>query len=220
MKNISPETIKVVAFDAFDTIVEYDKDPSSRGKGAYGLLFKNLNLIHEDAKKRNRYAMTQDIWFYDIAELVTQTYGNLTADDITSIYNTLQKELDSMRLYNDTLSSTQVLQSKWYKIALISNLAKPYWEKLNTLLPTIDMKWYSYEIWYQKPDKEIFDHIADTIWVQLHQILMIWNHGKHDFSAPKTHWLQSLLLDRNEKEIMIPDDDKIISLSELQDILI
>lgn len=219
MKNISPERVKVVAFDAFDTTVLYDKNPSTKGKWAYGLLFKNVDITHEEAKKRNRFAMTQNIDFFDLAELVKQTYDNISHDDIINIYSILQQELSTMRQYPDTTSSIQALQNKWYKIALISNLWKAYWEKLDTILPPIDMKWYSYEIWYQKPDKEIFQYIADAMWVQLVDILMIGNHGKHDFSAPISHWMQSLLLDRKDSEICTPDNDKIQSLSELKQIL-
>ncbi len=219
MKNIFPDKVKVVAFDAFDTTVVYKKDPSTKWKWAYGLLFNNTDIAHDEARKRNRYAMTQNISFFDLAELVKQTYDNISHDDITSIYNTLQQELSTMKLYPDTTPTIQALQNKWYKIALISNLWKAYWEKLDTMLPPLDMKWYSYEIWYQKPDKEIFQYIADTMWVQLSEILMIGNHGKHDFSAPIWHWMQSLLLDRKDNEITIPEKDKIQSLSELQHIL-
>ena len=219
MKNIALKKVKVVAFDAFDTTVVYDKDPSTKWKWAYNLLFKNIDITREEAKKRNRYAMTNNISYFDLAELVRHTYNNISIDDITVIYNILQQELNTMRLYEDTVSSIQALQSKWYKIALISNLWKAYWEKLDTILPPVDMKWYSYEIWHQKPDKEMFQYIANTMWVQLSDILMIGNHGKHDFSAPISYWMQWLLLDRKNHEIDIPEIYKVQSLSELQHIL-
>lgn len=41
-KSVDTSAIKLVAFDAFDTIVHFKKDPSSHNMGAYSLLLQDL----------------------------------------------------------------------------------------------------------------------------------------------------------------------------------
>lgn len=53
---------------------------------------------------------------------------------LDEINDDLQFELNTIELYKDTISTLQNLKNKGFKIALCSNLAMPYGDKLKTLL--------------------------------------------------------------------------------------
>lgn len=163
--------------------------------------------------------MTLDIPFHEFAENIAAIYNHLTPTDIATIYQKLQHELTTIQHFPDTLQTIQALHNKWYKTALISNLAQAYWEALRPLLPPLDTIAYSYQLGHKKPDKAIFEYVANQNKIALHEILMVWNHPLHDFAAPQKHWTQSLLLDRNNIERTIPNNEKIHTLDELIDIL-
>ena len=218
-KSINTSTIKLVAFDAFDTIVHYKKDPASHNMWAYSLLLQDLWLSTVDRKNRHTEAMIRDISFHTFAQNITAIYNHLTPVDIATIYEKLQNELSTITQFPDTNPTIESLLTKNYETALISNLAQPYWEALTPLLPQIDTVAYSYKIGYKKPDKAIFEHIAKQHKIALHEILMVGNHPLHDFAAPKSYGIQALLLDRNNTECTIPAEQKIQTLTELVDIL-
>lgn len=62
-------------------------------------------------------------------------WSRLTRQLLKDINNSIDLELSTIELYEDTVSILQISKEKGFKIALCSNLARPYGEQLRKLLP-------------------------------------------------------------------------------------
>ena len=79
---------------------------------------------------------------------------------LKEINEDLMYDLKSIELYEDTLSTLQTLKKYGFQIALCSNLAMPYGERLKTIFPSIfDAVFLSYEVGAIKPDQQIYEVI-------------------------------------------------------------
>lgn len=219
---------KVIAFDAFETIVHFTPTANTHGVGAYHTLFRAGNMPANERNQRRNLAMTKNETREDICTYVSNAFTKIETVRLQELRELLDNELASMQFYNDTIPTLLKLAARGYPLSIASNLAQPYGVELRnmihqdaTLRHIIDQQRsaFSYEVWSTKPDKPLFQHIADAHGVDLIDILMIGNHPTNDVLGPREHWLQSILLDRKDIYKNWGTDNKIRTLSELLDIL-
>lgn len=148
-------------------------------------------------------------------------YKNISLKEIKTMQQLLKDECNSIRFYEDTDRTIAKLKSLGYKVWMISNLAKPYGEAMRPLLSNFDTVVYSYEVWYEKPEKEIFTYAAEKIWVPLEECIMIGNHNVNDVSAPISYGMKWVLVSRNHNKNLdtILPYPNISTLDELEWIL-
>ena len=89
----------------------------------------------------------------------------------------LEKELDSMKLRADTADFFKQAKDIGLDTAIISNLTQAYGKRLLSLLDDakvpVDHIAFSYQVGAKKPERKIFQHIADAAKVEITEILMI-----------------------------------------------
>lgn len=118
-------------------------------------------------------------------------------------------------IYDDALEAIKYLQSKWYDIAVMSNLSKAYGEPLkNKKLfrhNPFKYKFLSYKIWHMKPDDEMFEYAHKMSWVDYDDMIMIGDSLKHDIEWAWKFWIKSIYVVRPQKQEsdeQKPDENK------------
>ncbi len=137
---------------------------------------------------------------------------------LNDFYKNLRNEIDSVSLFPEVTSVLSELKNRGYKIAAISNLAQPYIEPLNILLPHVfHYEVLSCEVWLIKPDKKIFDCLKNISWYHEDQILMVGDSFSSDVQWAKGAGIAPVHLNRNSEWIKYCD--AYISISTLQQLL-
>ncbi len=110
-------------------------------------------------------------------------------------------DLKSIELYEDTLSTLQTLKKYGFQIALCSNLAMPYGERLKTIFPSIfDAVFLSYEVGAIKPDQQIYEVIKAHFSCEMTEILFIGDHPILDFEKPISLGMSARLIERHSEQ--------------------
>lgn len=203
---------KLIAFDLYDTCIHHEKNLSD-----YKKIFSH-KWISQDTIK--------NIW-----DILQKTPKNIEDVDfwlpqylIDEINNLTQKNIATTVLYPDTIPTLEYLKSKWYKIAVISNLAQKYEIPLRSLF----LKWIfdyealSFNVGEIKPNPWIFENIKNKSWIDFKDMIMIWDKLDMDVRWAKNVWIDGIQIDRTMKEkwpIYKEDYVKISTLSELKKIL-
>lgn len=203
---------KLIAFDLYDTCIHHEKNLSD-----YKKIFSHENI--------------SDITIKNIRDILQKTPINIEDANfsipknlIDEINNLTQKNIATTVLYPDTIPTLNYLKSKWYKLAVISNLAKKYERPLRELFPKwiFDYEALSFNIWDIKPNPWIFESIRDQSGVDFNDMIMIWDKLDIDVWWAKNVWIDGIQIDRTMKEkwpIYKEDYIKISTLSELKKIL-
>ncbi len=92
----------------------------------------------------------------NLAELAKRLAVNIPDQFLQELEHDLDKELRSIRLYEDTLSTLEELKKLGFRLALCSNLAMPY-GKIVSLISylLLDAYAWSYEVGAIKPESKI-----------------------------------------------------------------
>nr|WP_229224114.1 HAD-IA family hydrolase [Duganella sp. SG902] len=154
---------------------------------------------------------------WDLHE-AAQFFGiELTGAELDELEQDLETELDSITLYADVVPTIRALQRRGIKVALCSNLAKPYAAPITRLLPMpLDAYAWSFEHQAIKPDRNFYERVCEKLMCSPNQVLMIGDTPIADVSGPREVGMQSLLLDR---KALTDSKDKIHSLTGLLDAL-
>lgn len=137
---------KVIVFDTFGTLVKIGESRSP-----YRKLMKWL-------KENGRKPTMQDANIIvsnavDIKQLAKLFVHVIPAQLLNEINADLQFELNTIELYEDTITMLQNLKDYGFKIALCSNLTMPYGDQLKRVLPNLfDAVILSYEVGTIKPE--------------------------------------------------------------------
>lgn len=137
---------KVIVFDAFGTLVKIGNSRSPYLK----LMKWQKQSGRKPTSKDANIIMSTNANLSQISNL----FGNEIPVNLLAELNAdLTLDLDSIELYSDTVVVLQTLKNRGFKLALCSNLAMPYGEKLKKILPDLfDELILSYEIGSIKPD--------------------------------------------------------------------
>lgn len=203
---------KVICFDLYGTLIYY---PHS-----YERLKDCLKIIWiKPLQKLGYIAQTQNI---DIESANKKVKGfKMPHKVIKKLVEHTADNVKSTLIYPNTLEVLEKLKEKWYKLAIISNLSKEYEEPLRNLIPKwlIDYESLSFNVWYVKPNSQIFEKIKDDSWVDFWDMLMIWDSMKLDIDWAKNVWMDSILLDRKENGIKYNEKKDLIVIHTLEDLL-
>lgn len=98
----------------------------------------------------------------------------------------------------------QILKEHGYKIALCSNLAKPYGEQLKKILPNLfDVVVFSYEVGAIKPEQEIYGVIQSFFCCEFSEMLFIGDHPVLDVETPISLGMSARLIERDKGQKLL-----------------
>ena len=185
---------RVIVFDAFGTLVKM-----SKGRLPY---LKLMKWFKDHGRKSTAHdakiIQTNSLKISELAVLLGKEIPDQLADELN---HDLQLDLNSIELYEDVISTLQDLKDQGFQIALCSNLAMPYGERLKQLLPSIfDAVLFSYEVATIKPEPMIYHIIGERFSCQMSDILFIGDHPILDVEVPISLGMQARLIDRNKNQ--------------------
>ncbi|OTG96022.1 hydrolase [Acinetobacter sp. ANC 4654] len=185
---------KVIVFDAFGTLVQI-----GQSKSPYRKLMKWLKEGgRKPSLKDANIIMSNDV---DIEQLAKLFGKEIPKQLFQEIEEDIDFELNTIELYKDTIPTLQKLKSLGFKLALCSNLAKPYGEKLKAILPsTFDAVFLSYEVGAIKPEKHIYEAILKQFSCQMCDVLFVGDHPILDVEVPISLGMSARLIERNKKQ--------------------
>jgi HAD superfamily hydrolase (TIGR01549 family) len=108
----------------------------------------------------------------------------------------LRLELDALALFPEVLTVLRVLKERKVRVAVCSNLAKPYGAAVRSLLPQVECFVFSYEVGFAKPESEIYQALCCALAIQPPKVLVIGDSPRCDVDGPAGFGMQSALLDR------------------------
>lgn len=114
--------------------------------------------------------------------------GRLEAD--------LHDELASIEAYPDGLATVAGLQAAGIKVAVCSNLAKPYASAIERLYPTLDGYSFSFAVGVIKPSSKIYSHATHSVQALPHETWMIGDSKLCDCDGPARVGIRGFFLDR------------------------
>ncbi len=196
------QDIDAVAFDAYGTLCRV-----TRPHNPLRLLFQRLGLA---GRELGHEVMTLNL---DLPELARR-YSPSRMIELDDLQRLLRDELDSVRLYPETAEVLQNLRRKGYRLAVISNLAKPYAEPVKRLLEQyIDEFVWSFEAASAKPDRAIFATLCRRLRCLPMRVLMVGDSWEADMMGASQFGMPSVLIDRQQEND--PDLGGISTLLEL-----
>lgn len=140
----------------------------------------------------------------DIEQLALLFDKVISAELLKEINSDLEFELNSIELYEDTISTLKNLKELGFKIALCSNLAMPYGERLRVLLPILfDLVVFSYEVGSIKPEQQIYEVIQSHFACEMADMLFIGDHPLLDVETPISLGMAAMLIERNKNQKLI-----------------
>lgn len=202
------ENKELIALDLYDTCIHHPHKSSEfknilRSWVSEKTIFELRNLL------QTKPINIEDAWF-DIPDAV-----------ISQINQYTQENIKSTILFPDTLSTLRYLKDKWYKLALISNLAQRYEEPLRNLIPngTFDYEALSFNVWDVKPNPWIFEYVKNQSWIDFPNMVMIWDKVDIDVRWAQNVWIDAIQVDRRMKWENIKYEKDYIKISTLSDLL-
>ena len=113
----------------------------------------------------------------------------------------------------------ETLKNRWYKIAVVSNLAQKYEKPLRDLFPQgiFDYEALSFKVWELKPNPWIFEYLKDISWVDFKNMVMVWDKVDMDIKWAQNVGMNWIQVDRKMNWIHYGEDFiKISTLSDLK----
>lgn len=188
--NTSPA---LVVFDLYGTLVRF---------GVMHHPFRKILLwAREQGRKPQaddaRHIMTEN---KECEELLAELGIFPPATMLAQLHREIQEELGSLTLFDDVLPTLSALLNTGTRLAICSNLAKPYGAVIDNLLPQhVDLiRCLSYEVGAIKPEQEIYDWIVRKSGVPAKQTLFVGDTRLADYEGPLKYGFRALHLVRNQ----------------------
>lgn len=121
---------------------------------------------------------------------------NIPEQLLQELAHDLDEEIQSIILYEDTLSTLEELKKLGFRLALCSNLAMPYGKVVSSFLPSLDAYAWSYEVGAIKPESQIYQYLIDKLQCHAKDILFIGDTILADYSGPNEFGMSARLIDR------------------------
>lgn len=179
----------VIIFDVFGTLVKIGERRSPYRKLMKWLKENGRQPKPDDAK----FIMSQNLSFTELVKLLGI---NIPDQLLQELEQDLNDELQSIVLYEDTLSTLKELKELGFRLALCSNLAMPYGKVVSSLLPNIDTYAWSYEVGAIKPESQIYQYLIDQLECRAKDVLFIGDTPLADYSGPNEFGMSARLIDR------------------------
>ena len=179
----------VIIFDVFGTLVKIGERRSPYRKLIKWLKENERQPKPDDAK----FIMSQNLSFTELVKLLGI---NIPDQLLQELEHDLNDELQSIVLYEDTLSTLEELKELGFRLALCSNLAMSYGKVVSSLLPNIDTYAWSYEVGAIKPESQIYQYLIDQLECRAKDVLFIGDTPLADYSGPNEFGMSARLIDR------------------------
>jgi HAD superfamily hydrolase (TIGR01549 family) len=115
------------------------------------------------------------------------------------IEDILSSEVDSIRPFGDGVDAVALLQQHGIRVAVCSNLAKPYGEAVKRCFPQLDAYLLSYEVGTTKPDPRIYQACCLALEAIRLDTAMIGDSLACDKAGPSEFGMTGFYLDRSLK---------------------
>lgn len=199
--------IDVVIFDLFGTLVNF------------GIQHHPYRQLLKWAREHGRKPLSNDARTImtingDIQQVANQLGINPPDGLIRKLTDDIEDELASLTLFDDVLPMLDEFQQRGIKLAICSNLAKPYGAIIERLLMQYPLeKILSYECGSIKPEPEIYRCITNAMKVTPSQCVFIGDTHLADVWGPQQIGMKGIHLSRTDKI----SQNSISSLSEIFD---
>lgn len=200
---------KLIAFDLYDTCIHHPKNLSN-----YRKIFEDSDIsketIHELRDILQKTPINIEDANFDIPQKVISDINDLT-----------KKNIEWTIVYPDTIKTLETLKNRWYKIAVVSNLAQKYEKPLRDLFPQgiFDYEALSFKVWELKPNPWIFEYLKNTSWIDFKDMVMVWDKLDMDVAWAQNVWMDAIQIDRAMKWWNIKYEKDYIKISTLSDLL-
>lgn len=190
--------ITAVIFDAFGTTVHI-----TRPTHPYRQLLRE-GRPHGRVPKVDdfRMLMTNEL---SIGEAACILGIKLTPARLHLLEQAMKEEVASIRAYPDALEAIAILHAAGVKVAICSNLAKPYGMAIKQILPDLDGYGFSYQAGVMKPDPIIYRETCNLLGVQpgnefggQGRVVMIGDSPRCDRDGPRQVGISGFLLSRGQ----------------------
>lgn len=202
--------IKGVVFDVYGTIAEI-RDQQRPFKQLFNLIRDASVTLPDDYAER---LMSRSLDLQQAAQLFNVA---IAPEVLDSLNQALERELQSIALFSDTVPALTQLKEAGFKLGLCSNLAMPYAQPIEQLLPFgLDAYGWSFEVGTVKPDPAIYHNVCQQLGLQPEEVLMVGDTLEADVLGPRSIGMQSVQIVRN---LAKPCDGGLRSLTELAELL-
>ena len=193
---MSKRPYKAVAFDVFGTLIEIKNSQSPYKKMMKWLKQQGRKPQPNDAAM----IMSLDGNF----ETIASYFGyQLPAPLLAEMNNDLQHDLKYMRAFDDSIPMLLELKKLGYKLAVCSNAATPYGERVQHLLPPLDAYAWSFKVGANKPDPTIYRYFLNQLKCQPNEVLFIGDTQLADVDGPKKLGMSAQIIHRKNGESLL-----------------
>lgn len=231
--------VKTVLFDVYGTLATWYPDRyviHSRAASQFGIevtkkgidagyAVAEAYMTHENTKTPIRkMTMTErDQFFAKFEQLILQGCGvDVDLELADRIWQAVAAQEYEMVLYKDVLSNLDDLRASGYIVGIVSNVPSGGSELSDQLglSSSIDFAVTSSEVGCEKPDPRIFaEALRRANDTSPNAALMVGDQLESDINGAIGAGIQPVLLDRNNNHPDFVDHPRIISLTELQNLL-
>ncbi|MBU3847071.1 MAG: HAD-IA family hydrolase [Candidatus Acinetobacter avistercoris] len=187
---------KAVVFDVFGTLIEIQNSQSPYKKMMKWLKQQGRKPQPNDAAM----IMSLDGNF----ETLASYFGyQLPSTLLEEMNNALQHDLKHMRAFDDSIPMLLELRKLGYKLAVCSNAATPYGERVQHLLPPLDAYAWSFKVGANKPDPTIYRYFLNQLKCQPNEVLFIGDTQLADVDGPKKLGMSAQIIHRKNGESLL-----------------
>ena len=186
---------KGIIFDLYNTLIY-----SGRKINPYTAFFSEIGITKTekglwlDRVLKENFNSFEEIKneIYPESKIYTQKYDYM-----------VEEEIEGTNLYDDTYESLEYLKDR-YDIFLLSNAATPYKKCFYDLGLDKYIKdpFFSCDLGYRKPEKEIFDIVVNKSGFKRSELVMIGDSMRSDYEGAINSGIRALLKNKPLKEII------------------
>jgi FMN phosphatase YigB (HAD superfamily) len=182
--------VSAVIFDAFGTLMKIRE-----GTHPYRQVLK----LGIEQGRRPRSSDATDLLTnsLDLKEAAHFFGIKIEPDLMNRLEAGLSKDLANIEAFADGLSAVTALLRAGVKVAVCSNLAKPYAAAVERLYPHLDGYSYSFSVGATKPSPEIYLHVTGLISTPPQEVWMIGDSLLCDCDGPARFGMKGFHLDRS-----------------------
>lgn len=202
-------SVDLVIFDLYGTLVKF------------GVMHHPFRELLKWARQHGRQVKEDDARNLmtinaNIFQLALYLEIHAPDDLLIKLQQSINEELASLTLFGDVIPTLTKIQSLGIPIAICSNLAQPYGDVINRLLPQFEfLRFLSYEVGFIKPEPEIYQKIILESGFSGESCLFVGDTFIADYDGPVKNGFQARHLVRNQKSC----GHQISTLSEILNLI-
>lgn len=181
-----------VVFDVYGTLLSM---PEARNT-PYLSLFRWLKATgRKPSSADSSWVLKQNMDFQELAV----SLGNPPDELLSQWTFDLEKDLETISVFEDVKKTIENLLCRGIKIAICSNAAFPYSKPFQKLLGAYDIQQvWSFEVAAVKPESAIYDQCARVLSLPFSEILFVGDSIEADFHGPTAIGMGAKLLQRDQ----------------------